>query len=112
MAHLPGFDLVSGSSSHADRLATIRDVWQRHQLMIDPHTADGVKVAHEYGISGLPTIVLETAQAVKFAETIGEALDREPLRPLPLEGIESLPQQVTAMPADVEAVKTFVATHC
>ncbi len=112
MAHLPEFGLVSGSSSHADRLATIRDVWQRHQLMIDPHTADGVKVAHEHGISGLPTIVLETAQAVKFAETIGEALDREPLRPLPLEGIESLPQQVTVMTADVEAVKTFVAAHC
>lgn len=112
MAHLPEFGLVSGSSSHADRLATIRDVWQRHQLMIDPHTADGVKVAHEHGISGLPTIVLETAQAVKFSETIGKALDREPLRPLPLEGIESLPQQVTVMTADVEAVKTFVAAHC
>ncbi len=112
MAQLPKFGFVSGSSSHADRLATIRDIWQRHHLMIDPHTADGVKVAREHGIPGLPTIVLETAQAVKFAETIREALDREPLRPLPLAGIESLPQQVTVMSADVEAVKAFVAAHC
>lgn len=112
MAHLPEFGFVSGSSTHADRLATIRDVWQRHQLMIDPHTADGVKVGREHGIPGLPTVVLETAQAVKFAETIGEALDRKPLRPLSLEGIESLPQQVTVMTADVESVKTFVAARC
>ena len=112
MAHLPEFGFVSGSSTHADRLATIRDVWQRHQLMIDPHTADGVKVGREHGIPSLPTVVLETAQAVKFAETIGEALDRKPLRPLSLEGIESLPQQVTVMTADVESVKTFVAARC
>jgi len=112
MAQLPEFGFISGSSSHADRLVTIRDVWQRHQLMIDPHTADGVKVAREHGIPGLSTIVLETAQAVKFAETIHEALEREPLRPLPLKGIESIPQQVTVMTADVEAVKAFVAARC
>ena len=112
MARLPEFGFVSGSSTHADRLATIREIWQNHQIMIDPHTADGVKVAQDHNIKDLPTIILETAQAVKFAETIKEALDREPLRPASLEGIESLPQQVTALPADTAAVKAFVATHC
>jgi len=112
MARLPEFGFVSGSSTHADRLATIREIWQNHQIMIDPHTADGVKVAQDHNIKDLPTIILETAQAVKFAETIKEALDREPLRPAALEGIESLPQQVTTLPADTAAVKAFVATHC
>ena len=112
MARLPEFGFVSGSSTHADRLATIREIWQNHQIMIDPHTADGVKVAQDHNIKDLPTIILETAQAVKFAETIKEALDREPLRPASLEGIESLPQQVTTLPADTAAVKAFVAAHC
>ena len=112
MTRLPEFGFVSGSSTHADRLATIREIWQNHQIMIDPHTADGVKVAQDHNIKDLPTIILETAQAVKFAETIKEALDREPLRPASLEGIESLPQQVTALPADTAAVKAFVAAHC
>ena len=112
MKRLPEFGFVSGSSTHADRLATIREIWQNHQIMIDPHTADGVKVAQDHSIKDLPTIILETAQAVKFAETIREALDREPLRPASLEGIESLPQQVTTLPADTAAVKAFVATHC
>lgn len=112
MTRLPEFGFVSGSSTHADRLATIREIWQNHQIMIDPHTADGVKVAQDHNIKDLPTVILETAQAVKFAETIREALDREPLRPAALEGIESLPQQVTTLPADTAAVKAFVATHC
>ncbi len=112
MAQLPKFGFVSGRSTHADRLATITDVWQRYQQMIDTHTADGVKVAREHRVPGLPTIVLETAQAVKFAETIRAALGREPLRPKALEGIEALPQQVAVMDADVAAVKTFIASRC
>jgi threonine synthase len=57
-------------------------------------------------------VVLETAQAVKFAETIREALGREPLRPAALEGIETLPQRVEVMDADTGAIKDFVVRHC
>ncbi|HTY99128.1 MAG TPA: threonine synthase [Rhodocyclaceae bacterium] len=109
---LPAFGFVSGASSHADRLATIRAVWERYGVMIDTHTADGVKVAQEWREEGVPMVVLETAQAVKFAETIREALGREPLRPRELEGIENLPQRVSVFAPDVEAVKTFVAAAC
>ena len=38
------FGFRSGKSTHADRLATIRDTWDRYNTMIDPHTADGVTV--------------------------------------------------------------------
>jgi threonine synthase len=111
-ANLPGYGFASGSSSHADRLATIRDVWQRHKLMIDTHTADGVKVAREYREAGIPMVVLETAQPVKFAETIQEALGREPDRPRDFDGLESLPQRVAVMDADVQAIKGYIVAHC
>jgi threonine synthase len=114
MAHLPEFRFVSGTSSHADRLATIRATWEKHGVMIDPHTADGLKVALAYresGESGVPMVVLETAQPVKFAETIREALGREPSRPQELEGIEALPQRVVVMEADAGAVKAFIAAR-
>jgi len=116
MDKLPGFGFVSGKSTHADRIATIRTVWQKHQLMIDTHTADAVKVAREQmnaGVpSSLPMIVLETAQAVKFSETIQEALGCDPARPKALEGIEALPQRVTVMDADAHAVKALIAASC
>ena len=79
--------------------------------MIDPHTADGLKVALTRRESGVPMVVLETAQPVKFAETIREALGREPDRPRELEGIEALPQRVEVMEAEAGAVKAFIAAR-
>jgi threonine synthase len=111
-ADLPGYGFVSGSSSHTDRLATIRDVWNRHQVMIDTHTADGVKVAREHREAGIPMIVLETAQAVKFSETIQEALGRDPARPKELEGIEKLAQRVEVVDASVDQVKAIITRNC
>jgi threonine synthase len=105
-----GFE--SGTSTHADRVATIRDVWARHQMMIDPHTADGVKVAREHLSGSAPMIVLETALPVKFAATIEEALGHAPDRPAHYQGIEALPRRVTPLPADAAQVKTFIAAHC
>ena len=105
-----GFD--SGKSSHADRLATIRETYERHAMMIDTHTADGVKVAREHVQAGVPMIVLETALPIKFAATIVEATGREPDRPAKFNGIEALPKRVVLMPADVQAIKSFIAGHC
>jgi threonine synthase len=105
-----GFE--SGKSTHADRLATIRDTFERFGVMIDTHTADGVKVAREHLQPGVPMIVLETALPIKFAATIVEALGREPDRPAKFEGIEALPKRVTRMAADVDAVKAYIAQHC
>jgi threonine synthase len=109
---LPDFGFVSGSSSHADRLATIRDVWEKYGTMIDTHTADAVKVAREHFDPTTPMVVLETAQPVKFAETIQEALGRDPSRPKELEGIEQLPQRVEVMGPDAAAVKDFIVRRC
>ncbi len=106
------FGFVSGKSTHADRLATIRDTWQRFGVMIDTHTADGLKVAREQRRPGETMIVLETALPIKFAATIVEALGREPDRPSRFEGIEGLPRRVTMLPASAQAVKDFIAAHC
>ncbi|HSV47323.1 MAG TPA: threonine synthase, partial [Ramlibacter sp.] len=106
------YGFASGKSTHADRLATIRDTWQRLGVMIDTHTADGLKVARELLQPGTPMIVLETALPIKFAATIALALGREPDRPAHLAGIESLPRRVTVLPADAGAVKSFIASHC
>ncbi len=112
MARLPEFGFVSGRSTHADRLATIRAVWEVHRVMIDTHTADAVKVAREHGVAGVPMVVLETAQPVKFAETIQEALGCDPARPGELDGIENLPQRVVVMGADATAVKSLIVANC
>ena len=105
-----GFE--SGKSTHADRLATIKDTFVRFDDTIDTHTADGVKVAREHLQAGVPMIVLETALPIKFAETIVEALGHEPNRPAKFDGIEALPKRVKLMPADVQQVKDYIAATC
>jgi threonine synthase len=106
------YGFASGNSTHADRLAAIRDTFDRFGQMIDTHTADGLKVAREHLTPGVPMIVLETALPIKFAATIVEALGREPQRPAKFVGIESLPKRVVVMDADVQAVKDYIASHC
>jgi len=106
------YGFQSGKSTHANRLATIRQVHEQYGVMIDTHTADGVKVAREHLQEGVPMLVLETALPIKFAGTIVEALGREPERPAKFEGIEALPKRVKVMPADVTQVKAYIAAHC
>ncbi|HEY9094823.1 MAG TPA: threonine synthase [Hydrogenophaga sp.] len=106
------YGFVSGKSTHADRLATIQATDAKFAVVIDTHTADGVKVAREHWSGQQPMIVLETALPIKFAETIVEALGREPQRPAQFEGIEALPKRVVVMPADTAAVQRYVTEHC
>ena len=106
------YGFVSGKSTHADRLATIRNTHQRFGMTIDTHTADGVKVAREHTTPGQPMLVLETALPIKFAETIVEALGHAPDRPARFAGIEDLPKRVLVMPADVQQIKEYIAQHC
>jgi threonine synthase len=118
LSHDPRFELAanrygfqSGRSTHQNRLDTIRAVFEQHGVMIDTHTADGVKVAAEHLDAGVPMIVLETALPIKFASTIVEALGREPDRPAKFDGIEALPRKVKVMAADVEQVKAYIHAH-
>jgi threonine synthase len=109
---VPRFGFVSGSSTHQDRLETIRRVYRECNQIIDTHTADGLKVGLEYREEGVPLICLETALAVKFTETIREALGRDPERPAGLENLERLPQRFTVLDADAVAVQDFIERNC
>lgn len=106
------YGFVSGKSTHANRLTTIRETFERFGVTIDTHTADGLKVAREHAVPGQTVLVLETALPIKFAETIREALGRDPERPAKFDGIEALPKRVAVMPADTDQVKAFVRAHC
>ena len=108
---LAKFNFASGKSTHEDRLKTIRGLWEEYGVMIDTHTADGLKVGLEQRRPSLPLICLETALPAKFAETIREALGCDPERPDALAGIENLPQRCETMGADVSKLKAFIAAN-
>ena len=111
-ARVSEFGFVSGRSTHADRVATIRRVDSGFGVTVDPHTADGVFIAERHREAGVPMVCLETALPVKFSDTIVEALGREPQRPAAFAGIERKAQRFTLMPADVDLLKRYVAQRC
>ena len=106
---MPAFGFISGRSTHADRMATIRSVWKKYQIEIDTHTADGLKVALDNREPGVALLCLETALPTKFEASMIEALGRKPARPAAFEGIENLPQRFDVMDIDAGAVKRFIA---
>ena len=102
---------VSGTSTHQDRMNTIYRVYQDSGIVMDTHTADGVKVGLEYREDGVPLLCLETALPAKFEESIVEALGRPPERPAGYKNIEALPQRFEVIDADVDEIKNYIARY-
>ncbi len=112
-ARIASYGFQSGRSTHADRLATIRATYEGQGVLIDTHTADGVKVARELREPGVPMIVLETALPAKFEATIAEALgpDVHAPRPAALADLESRPKRFQVMPADTARIQQYIREH-
>lgn len=101
---------ISGSSHHSNRIKTIQTIYKTYGVLVDTHTADGIKVGLENRESDIPLICLETALPVKFSDSIQEAIGKEP-EPVPgFEDLEKLPQRFIVMDKDVNEVKQFISS--
>ena len=110
-SRLPAFGFISGNSTHPDRMRMIRTVWEKYQVEIDTHTADGLKVALEHREANVPMVCLETALPAKFEASMIEALGHKPVRRAGFEGLENLPQRFQVMDIDAGAVKRCIANE-
>ena len=101
---------ISGSSHHSNRIKTIQTIYKTYGVLVDTHTADGIKVGLENRESDIPLICLETALPVKFSDSIQEAIGKEP-EPVPgFKDLEKLPQRFIVMDKDVNEVKQFISS--
>jgi threonine synthase len=92
-------------------LATIKSVYDGSGVLIDPHTADGVKVGAAFVEEGIPMLVLETALPAKFGETILEAIGKPAPVPEHLQELANLPQRVHVMDCSTELVRNYLIEH-
>ena len=111
-SRITAYGFVSGKSTHADRLRTISDAWEHHRTMIDPHTADGVKVARDHLRPGVRTIVLETALPLKFEDVIREATGQVPPRPASVADLEQRPRRCKIIAPSADEVMNYIARRC
>ncbi|WP_159624277.1 threonine synthase [Actinomyces sp. zg296] len=102
------FGFVSGTSTHKDRLASIARVHAEAGALIDPHTADGITVALRHMEQGYPTLVMETALAAKFAETVEEALGDVPEPPMFVRELLGKEQHVIEIPNSEDELRALI----
>ncbi|MCB5195606.1 threonine synthase [Deefgea salmonis] len=105
------YGFKSSASNHSDRIAHIREVFEKYGVQIDPHTADGFKAAKAHRNLAVPMLIMETALPAKFEDTMLEALKQAPFRPKGLAGLEALPQRFDAIDADANLVKHYIVEH-
>ncbi len=103
--------IISGTSNHKARIETIREIHRKYGVLVDPHTADGLKVGLEHREKNIPLVCLETALPAKFSESIAEAVGVEPSRPDGYYNLEDLPQRYVEMDADATDIKTFISSN-
>ncbi|WP_127843093.1 threonine synthase [Actinomyces wuliandei] len=101
---------VAMSSSHAERLETIR-LMSSHGVIVDPHTADGITTALRLMEPGFPTLVLETARPEKFLDTVEEALGCPQPVPDSVSKLLALPQRKTTIPNDEKPLRAIIAEN-
>ena len=102
------YGFKSEASNHADRIAHIREVFEKYGVQVDPHTADGFKAAKAHRNPAVPMVIMETALPAKFEDTMQEALKQAPFRPKGLAGLEALPQRFDAIEADAALIKQYL----
>lgn len=101
----------SDVSTHKERIATIKQLYEETGKIIDPHTADALTVAKKHKIDDdIPMICMETALYVKFEETIKEALDIVPKREERFVGIEEniSPDNFHEISANENELKNYI----
>lgn len=101
---------TAGAADRDDVLATIRETYEQHSYVLDPHTACGVHVAQQQP-SGDPIVCLATAHPAKFPDAIAEATGRDDLATHPcIADLMAAEERCTVLPEDINAVRAFIGT--
>jgi len=97
----------------AATVATIRDVWEATEYLLDPHSAIGVKAARECRRdSATPMVTLATAHPAKFPDAVKQAGYPNDV-PLPhhMADLFQREERCTVLPHDLAEVQKFMKAN-
>ena len=102
----------AGRGTTEDTLAAIRDNWEKHSYLMDPHTAVGVSVGRRFAAEDpTPMVCLSTAHPAKFGAAIARAIGQDIASHPLIDALKGAKTRVTRLPADAAAVAAFVADN-
>jgi threonine synthase len=105
-------DLFSSSISDERTRATIREVWDKYQLLLEPHGAVAWRGFEDWlageKLNGAPAVILETANPAKFPEEIERMMNWSPDIPPTMEAALKLPEDFDRMDADYQKFREYL----
>lgn len=104
-------DFAAGRSKMAETSETMRSVLKSSGVLLDPHTATGVKVAREQADPTVPMIVLATAHPAKFPAAVMDATGIDPGLPDWLADLPNRQESFTVLPSDAKIVEDYISNH-
>ena len=100
-------DFVSETISEKELLSCIKKVYEKHKIIIDPHTAIGLGVLEKINLIG-KKIILSTAHPCKFPEAITKAINVKPELPDKLNYILNEKENFVVIQNNIEEVKKYI----
>ncbi|MSU59671.1 MAG: threonine synthase [Pedosphaera sp.] len=105
-------DLFSGSISDERTRVTIREVWDKHKLLLEPHGAVAWRGFQDWletePLNGLPAVILETANPAKFPEEIEKNMGWSPDVPPAMAAAILQPEAFDRLGPDYEKFKEYL----
>ncbi len=98
---------ASRASDH-DTLETMRRVHEACGMLLDPHTAVGVKAAREWLDDEVPMVTMATAHPAKFPDAVERATGVRPELPAHLADLMDRPEHTVRLVNDLAVVEQFV----
>jgi threonine synthase len=102
-------DFASKSVNEQETLATIKQFFENHDYLLDPHTAVGVNAALAYRTEDIPMVCLSTAHPAKFGDAVLQAIGKRPDLPPALAGLENMESRCEVLDPDIKTVQEFIA---
>ncbi|WP_407355693.1 threonine synthase [Methanolobus sp. WCC5] len=104
-------DIHSGSVSDDQTKATIRDIYQKYDILIEPHGAVGIKGLFDYRAESNDdtlAVTLETADPAKFPEHVRAETGIEPQIPQSLKEIEEKEEFMDDLGTDYAGFRKYL----
>jgi threonine synthase len=111
LLHTIQADFASKSVSEDETLATIKQFYQEHNYLLDPHTAVGVNAAQKCHSENIPVVCLATAHPAKFGEAVLKAIGKTPDLPPGLQGLEDKESRCEVLDPDIKTVQDFITNN-
>ena len=100
-------DFLSESMNEEEVIETIRNIYNKYNVILDPHTAIGLGALNKINIEG-DNIVLATAHPCKFPDAIDKSISIKPSLPSELQYIMDKKEHYDIVPNNVSKTKQYI----